>query len=177
MAAPCSNVRLSGSANTETAGTAARSPAPPYGSTPTTRCPGSRPGPLTTVPATSTPRVKGGSGFIWYFPLLSNRSGNETPTACTSMSTSCSPGIGSSTSRTTTSAGPVGVTTWAARMGRSCRSRSTRADDRVGLEVHGVGVTPVPAPGEAPRLEDRDHGAVHLADGAALVAGHVQVEG
>ena len=65
MAAPCSNEMLSGSGNTEPAGTTARSLAPPYGRTPATRCPGSKPGPLTTVPATSIPSVNGGSGRSW----------------------------------------------------------------------------------------------------------------
>ena len=42
--------------------------------------------------------------------------------------------------------------------------------------MHGVGVAPVATPGEAPALEDVDHVAVHLTDGAALVAGHVEIE-
>ena len=84
-----------------------------------TRCPGSNPGPLTTVPATSTPSEKGISGFIWYSPRLSSRSGKATPTLCTSTSTSCAPGVGSGTSRTSTSVGPVSVTTWTAFMRRA----------------------------------------------------------
>ena len=73
-------------------------------------------GPETTTPAKSTPRVNGGSGLSWYSPLLSSRSGNEMPTLCTSTSTSPGCGVGSGTSLTTTSAGPVGWTTWTARM-------------------------------------------------------------
>ncbi len=46
------------------------------------------------MPAKSTPRVNGGSGLSWYSPRLSSRSGNETPTACTSTSTSSGPGVG-----------------------------------------------------------------------------------
>ena len=78
------------------AGTATRSAAPPYGSTPATRWPARKPwASSTTVPATSTPRVNGSSGLSWYSPLLSSRSGNETPTRCTSMSTSSGPAVGS----------------------------------------------------------------------------------
>ena len=65
-------------------------------------------GPETTTPAKSTPRVNGGSGLSWYSPLLSSRSGKEMPTLCTSTSTSSACGVGSGTSLTTTSAGPVG---------------------------------------------------------------------
>ena len=47
------------------------------------------------MPAKSTPNVNGGSGLSWYSPLESSRSGNETPTLCTSTSTSSGPGVGS----------------------------------------------------------------------------------
>ncbi len=99
-AAPSSYDVESGSGNVNMPGTAVRSCAPPYAPTAATRWPGSKPAPLTTVPATSTPSENGGSGFSWYSPLLSSRSGNEMPTRCTSISTSSGPGAGSGTSRT-----------------------------------------------------------------------------
>lgn len=55
--------------------------------------------------------------------------------------------------------------------------RSVGPDDRVHLEVHGVGVAPVATPGESPLLEDRDHPGVHVAGDTALVGGGVQVDG
>src|SRR3954454_3397660 len=123
--------------------------------------------------------------------MLSRRSGNDTPTRCTCTRTSSRPGVGSATSRTSTSDGPVAVMTWAARMGgtlpggrwagprpdRCDRWDSARGDQPVHLEVHGVGVVPGAAPGEAPLLEDGHHLAVDLADGSALVLRDVDVEG
>ena len=93
------------------AGLATSSAAPPYGSTPGDPLARlrSRRDRRSTVPAKSTPSVNGGSGLSWYSPLLSSRSGKEMPTRCTSTSTSSGPRrrLGS-TSRTSTSAGPVG---------------------------------------------------------------------
>src|SRR5680860_1173583 len=44
------------------------------------------------------------------------------------------------------------------------------------LEVHGVGIVPVPAPGEAPLLEDRHDGPVDLTRCPAQVSWHVEVD-
>ena len=59
--------------------------------------------------------------------------------------------------------------------GTTGRGQLQGPDQARELEVHGVGVAPVAAPGEAPSLEDVHHGPVHLADGPALVARHVEV--
>ena len=160
----------------------------PCGSTPgdpLARAPACRAAARPPSPAKSAPSVNGGSGRSWYWPLLSSRSGNATPTECTSTSTSSGPGTGSSISRTSTPAGPDvaddlgcahAVMGWPARTGAGPDGWSA-GPQRVHLEVHRVGPGPVAAPGEAPLLEDRDHAAVDLADGAALVAGDVEVQG
>ena len=44
-------------------------------------------GALRTVPATSAPGMNGSSGLSWYSPRLCSTSGNDTPAASTSMST------------------------------------------------------------------------------------------
>src|SRR3954452_12222715 len=125
MAAPCSNDRLSGSGKTLSAPRPTVSAAPPWGRQAATRSPAVNPEPSgaeRTTPAKSTPRVKGSSGLSWYSPLLSRRSGNETPTAWTSTRT-CGPNgppaVGSGTSRTSTTFGPPRLVTWTARMGHT----------------------------------------------------------
>ena len=47
----------------------------------------SPPGALRTVPATSLPGTNGSGGLIWYSPRVWSTSGNDTPAACTSIST------------------------------------------------------------------------------------------
>src|SRR3954471_3630938 len=188
MAAPCSKLSASGSGNTLSGPSPTRSAAPPCPRTAATRSPSARPEPSgaeRTTPAKSTPRVNGSSGLSWYCPLLSSRSGKEIPTAWVSTST-CGPkgpsAVGSGTSSTVTADGPSGRDTWTARIGTRLEggpasALGTRFHEPFQLEVHRVGVVPGAAPGEAPSVEDRDDPAVHLADGAALVVGHVEVDG
>ena len=118
----------SGSGNTSSGEAATAVANPPSTGIAATRSPAVKPEPSgasRTVPATSLPSRKGRSGFIWYSPRDSSRSGKTTPAASTSMSTWPSPTVGSSTSATSTASGPSSRTTCTAR---TATSRSGRPD-------------------------------------------------
>src|SRR6476661_6510048 len=140
---------------------AAASPTPPPCSPPTSRtC-----RPRSCSPPSAT-RCGSRATSTWR-GCATRASGSSTTPPRTRTTTSCP----------TTWSGPRAPWRWwPGRSSSTPPTPSAGVDQGVHLEVHRVGVVPVAAPGEAPLLEDRHDRPVHLADGAALVAGHVEVE-
>src|SRR5690606_1745535 len=94
-AAADTNDSRSGMGNTAWVGTATVSAKPPKPGNAATRSPGRTEAPSgaeRTTPATSVPGTNGSSGLYWYNPRVCNTSGNVTPAACTSTTTTSSLG-------------------------------------------------------------------------------------
>jgi hypothetical protein len=110
--APWATSSSPASGKVRNSGAAATSAKPPSMDIAATRSPGwSRlpSGALRTVPATSAPGMNGRSGLSWYSPRLCKTSGNDTPAASTSITTtrpSAASGCAASGSGTSTSFSP-----------------------------------------------------------------------
>src|SRR5215210_3300390 len=112
-----------------------------------------------TTPPTSLPGTNGRSGLIWYSPRVCSTSGNDTPAACTSITTPL-PGVsgcdGSGSGRSTCSradSGPVRSAICTARMarertsrGRTCARTHRVLAGRTWARTHRVLAVPQAAP-------------------------------